>query len=162
MPLLVARRSSHGVALVDHHHAQLHRRRRSPSAVQSAPAPYQTTDALSATRSADSAVDFSMSKFKASSRHSLYRQFYGGDESPPYEKPEETGKLMLMMLLPNPSIDHVTEQQNHVPERDYQIPSNKSSARTIRVYQIIVLKSSNTQRQQPKKRKKTCNRDLFS
>ncbi|XP_050072408.1 lateral signaling target protein 2 homolog [Anopheles maculipalpis] len=31
-----------------------------------------------------------MSKFKASSRHSLYRQFYGGDESPPYEKPEET------------------------------------------------------------------------
>ncbi|XP_049548431.1 myb-like protein AA [Anopheles darlingi] len=36
------------------------------------------------------AVDFTMSKFKASSRHSLYRQFYGGDESPPYEKPEES------------------------------------------------------------------------
>ncbi|XP_035908810.1 protein nubbin-like isoform X2 [Anopheles stephensi] len=92
MPLLVAPRSSHGVALVDHHrhHRQLHHRR-SPS-----PVPNQTADQLGAlSRSADRAVDFSMSKFKASSRHSLYRQFYGGDESPPYEKPEETGKVWL-------------------------------------------------------------------
>uniref|UniRef100_A0A182MCY8 Uncharacterized protein n=1 Tax=Anopheles culicifacies TaxID=139723 RepID=A0A182MCY8_9DIPT len=103
MPLLVAPRSSHGVALVDHHHHhhhQLHRQlHRAGSIVE-----LQQTLQLQAlepnriapeqeriiAKAAESAVDFSMSKFKASSRHSLYRQFYGGDESPPYEKPEET------------------------------------------------------------------------
>ncbi|XP_053661595.1 uncharacterized protein LOC128710768 [Anopheles marshallii] len=98
MPLLVAPRSSHGVALVDHHHhlqyRQLHRsgsfetyqtHQPDPEPNRAVPEP-----GLIVGKAADSAVDFSMSKFKASSRHSLYRQFYGGDESPPYEKPEES------------------------------------------------------------------------
>ncbi|XP_053677620.1 mastermind-like domain-containing protein 1 [Anopheles nili] len=108
MPLLVAPRSSHGVALVDHQHHHHHQRHVGHPGVFDLQQPqYQppnhpkqcstavTHEAAShhqlvSSRSADLAVDFSMSKFKASSRHSLYRQFYGGDESPPYEKPEES------------------------------------------------------------------------
>uniref|UniRef100_A0A182RGE1 POU domain protein n=1 Tax=Anopheles funestus TaxID=62324 RepID=A0A182RGE1_ANOFN len=96
MPLLVAPRSSHGVALVDHHHHhhQLHRSGSFEVAQLYQPEPESNRivpeQQLIGAKAADRAVDFSMSKFKASSRHSLYRQFYGGDESPPYEKPEET------------------------------------------------------------------------
>ncbi|XP_059617789.1 uncharacterized protein LOC132262528 [Phlebotomus argentipes] len=60
MPLLVAQRSSHRVAL-DH---------------SSAPA-------------TDQPLDFTMSKFKTSTRHQLYRQYYGADDSPPPYKHEE-------------------------------------------------------------------------
>lgn len=64
MPLLVAQRSSHRVAL-DH---------------SSAPA-------------TDQPLDFTMSKFKTSTRHQLYRQYYGADDSPPpYVKHEELGE----------------------------------------------------------------------
>uniref|UniRef100_A0A182VFH2 Uncharacterized protein n=3 Tax=Anopheles merus TaxID=30066 RepID=A0A182VFH2_ANOME len=96
MPLLVAPRSSHGVALVDHQPLYRLQPPRSGSVElehQSSPPPPPPPEgngvAAPPARAADSAVDFSMSKFKASSRHSLYRQFYGGDESPPYEKPTE-------------------------------------------------------------------------
>uniref|UniRef100_A0ABK8FSN5 POU domain protein n=1 Tax=Anopheles gambiae TaxID=7165 RepID=A0ABK8FSN5_ANOGA len=95
MPLLVAPRSSHGVALVDHQPLYRLQPPRSGSVElehQSSPPPPPPEGngvAAPPARAADSAVDFSMSKFKASSRHSLYRQFYGGDESPPYEKPTE-------------------------------------------------------------------------
>ncbi|XP_052893192.1 uncharacterized protein LOC128300966 [Anopheles moucheti] len=96
MPLLVAPRSSHGVALVDHqhHHLQYRQLHRSSGSENSVPEPNRVVapepKPFVGKAAAESAVDFSMSKFKASSRHSLYRQFYGGDESPPYEKPEET------------------------------------------------------------------------
>ncbi|XP_055684965.1 protein nubbin-like isoform X2 [Lutzomyia longipalpis] len=60
MPLLVAQRSSHRVAL-DH---------------SSAPA-------------TDQPLDFTMSKFKTSTRHQLYRQYYGADDSPPPFKHDE-------------------------------------------------------------------------
>ncbi|XP_037025268.1 protein nubbin-like isoform X2 [Bradysia coprophila] len=62
MPLLVAQRSSHGVAL-DHNH--------------------------SAAGTTDQPLDFTMSKFKTSTRHQLYRQFYRTEDSPPYDKHEE-------------------------------------------------------------------------
>ncbi|KAJ6647803.1 hypothetical protein Bhyg_03026 [Pseudolycoriella hygida] len=62
MPLLVAQRSSHGVAL-DHNH--------------------------SATSTTEQPLDFTMSKFKTSTRHQLYRQFFRAEDSPPYNKHEE-------------------------------------------------------------------------
>uniref|UniRef100_A0AAG5D8M5 POU domain protein n=1 Tax=Anopheles atroparvus TaxID=41427 RepID=A0AAG5D8M5_ANOAO len=95
MPLLVAPRSSHGVALVDHH--LLQRQQQQPHQQQQHQSlhPLVSEDTLQQCRrvqeSGESAAErFTMSKFKASSRHSLYRQFYGGDESPPYEKPEDS------------------------------------------------------------------------
>ncbi|XP_035796092.1 uncharacterized protein LOC118468899 isoform X2 [Anopheles albimanus] len=113
MPLLVAPSSTHGVALVDHHHHHhhllLHRHRSTISLQQQQQQlqesqsvvhldheeqqqqQQQTTSELASNLAERAgAVDFTMSKFKASSRHSLYRQFYGGDESPPYEKAEES------------------------------------------------------------------------
>jgi len=72
MPLLVAQRSSHGVAL-DHNH--------------------------SATSTTDQPLDFTMSKFKTSTRHQLYRQFYRAEDSPPYDKHEEQGMIVLHLFL---------------------------------------------------------------
>lgn len=71
MPLLVAQRSSHGVAL-DHNH--------------------------SATSTTDQPLDFTMSKFKTSTRHQLYRQFYRAEDSPPYDKHEEEGENIFSYL----------------------------------------------------------------
>lgn len=122
MPLLVVQRSAHGVAL-DHQFNQCFYQK--PSKVNppspSPPKPTRTTttsnktghvqftskieEPLSAVdrQQHQQALDFTMSKFKASSAHPLYRQFYGAgggggsgggagagpDESPPYEKHEE-------------------------------------------------------------------------
>ncbi|XP_052864570.1 uncharacterized protein LOC128271169 [Anopheles cruzii] len=81
MPLLVAPSSTHGVALVDPGRAPTNAYELVPQ--ESHHTPRSRPEVCVA-------VDFTMSKFKASSRHSLYRQFYGADESPPYEKPDET------------------------------------------------------------------------
>ena len=69
MPLLVAPRSTHGVVVLDH----------------------SATAAVA--KAIDQPLDFTMSKFKSSAtaRHQLYRQFYGGEDSPPYDKHEEQG-----------------------------------------------------------------------
>lgn len=72
MPLLVAQRGSHGVALDRNH---------------------------SATSTTDQPLDFTMSKFKTSTRHQLYRQFYRAEDSPPYDKNEEEGKICLNCFL---------------------------------------------------------------
>ncbi|XP_065095263.1 alpha-protein kinase 1-like isoform X2 [Ochlerotatus camptorhynchus] len=106
MPLLVAQRSAvHGVAL-DHQFNQCFYQQYQPlktdiktsNRVQftkiDQPLPSSTTQSSSnaVDRHSQQGLDFTMSKFKASSRHSLYRQYYGGggpDESPPYEKQEE-------------------------------------------------------------------------
>ncbi|XP_038108382.1 uncharacterized protein LOC6033627 isoform X2 [Culex quinquefasciatus] len=115
MPLLVVQRSAHGVAL---DHQFNHCFYQKPSKV-SPPPPTRTTPTKTATATGhvqftkieeplsavdQQALDFTMSKFKASSaastaatRHPLYRQFYGAgggggggpDESPPYEKNHE-------------------------------------------------------------------------
>lgn len=71
MPLLVAQRGSHGVVL-DHSH--------------------------SGTTQTEQPLDFTMSKFKTSTRHQLYRQFYGAEESPPYDKHEEQGKILSCII----------------------------------------------------------------
>lgn len=68
MPLLVAQRAIHGAAL-DHNHG--------------------------AAVTPDQPLDFTMSKFKTSSRHQLYRQFYGVEDSPPYDKLEEQGNAYI-------------------------------------------------------------------
>lgn len=66
MPLLVAQRNStHVVASLDH-----------SKTITEQP------------------LDFTMSKYKTSSRHSLYRQFYRAEDSPPYDKHEEQGKYI--------------------------------------------------------------------
>nr|XP_029720339.1 uncharacterized protein LOC109411763 [Aedes albopictus] len=120
MPLLVAQRSAvHGVAL-DHQFNQsfyqhyqpfetdIIRTSSPPSSERvqftkiDHPSSSSSSSSASSAQSQSSpsnAVDcqprvseFTMSKFKASSRHPLYRQYYGGsgpDESPPYEKQEE-------------------------------------------------------------------------
>lgn len=62
MPLLVAQRGTHGVVL-DHSH--------------------------NSTTTTDQPLDFTMSKFKTTPRHQLYRQFYGGEDSPPYNKHDD-------------------------------------------------------------------------
>jgi hypothetical protein len=64
MPLLFAQRSSHDAAL-DH-----------CSGIDQQP------------------LDFTMSKFKTTSRNSFYRQFYGtaADNSPPYDNKDEQGE----------------------------------------------------------------------
>ncbi len=73
MPLLVAQRSSHGVALDRNH---------------------------SAASTTDQPLDFTMSKFKTS-RHQLYRQFYRAEDSPPYDKHEEEGEDFFFVCLLN-------------------------------------------------------------
>lgn len=82
MPLLVAQRSSHGVAL-DHNH--------------------------SAASTTDQPLDFTMSKFKTSTRHQLYRQFYRAEDSPPYDKHEEQGMVMFNILLF--CFEHIIERE---------------------------------------------------
>lgn len=73
MPLLVAQRNTHGVVALDHHS-------------------HKNTNSSAVTK-IEQPLDFTMSKFKSSgTRHQLYRQFYGAEESPPYDKNEETGK----------------------------------------------------------------------
>ncbi|XP_055637092.1 homeobox protein 5-like isoform X2 [Toxorhynchites rutilus septentrionalis] len=111
MPLLVAQRTVHRVA-IDHQFNQLsfyqHRHRHHPSKLETKPTtptsrvqftkiePSSEPDGRQEPTVDQQALDFTMSKFKASSRHPLYRQFYGGaDESPPYEQPEEQGKIWL-------------------------------------------------------------------
>lgn len=69
MPLLVAQRASHGVVL-DHSH--------------------------STTTTIEQPLDFTMSKFKTTARHQLYRQFYGAEDSPPYDKHEEQGMFVFL------------------------------------------------------------------
>lgn len=67
MPLLVAQRNStHVVASLDH-----------SKTITEQP------------------LDFTMSKYKTSSRHPLYRQFYRAEDSPPYDKHEEQGKYII-------------------------------------------------------------------
>ncbi|XP_021704007.1 protein nubbin isoform X2 [Aedes aegypti] len=103
MPLLVAQRSAvHGVAL-DHQSNQSFYQQYQPfeADIRTSSERVQFTkiDQPSAqSQSPSNGVDcqppqrvseFTMSKFKASSRHPLYRQYYGPDESPPYEKQEE-------------------------------------------------------------------------
>lgn len=81
MPLLVAQRNTHGVVALDHHHGGSHKT--------------ATTAQTTLTKSEQQPLDFTMSKFKSTSgtRHQLYRQFYGAEDSPPYDKHEETGNL---------------------------------------------------------------------
>ncbi|XP_062549253.1 protein nubbin-like isoform X2 [Armigeres subalbatus] len=118
MPLLVAQRSAVlGVAL-DHQFNQCYYQQYLPSktdigtpsssssleGVQFTKIEQPSSASSAQSRSPSNAVDcqpqqqrvsdFTMSKFKASSRHPLYRQYYGAggggpDESPPYEKQEE-------------------------------------------------------------------------
>lgn len=71
MPLLVAQRSTHGAVVLDHSHS-----------------------ATSAIVKSEQPLDFTMSKFKSSARHQLYRQFYGAEDSPPYDKHEEQGNYL--------------------------------------------------------------------
>lgn len=115
MPLLVAQRSAvHGVAL-DHQFNQCFYQQYQPmktdiktsNRVQftkiDQPLPSSTTQSPSnaVDRHSQQGLDFTMSKFKASSRHPLYRQYYGGggpDESPPYEKQEEQGNCQQLSI----------------------------------------------------------------
>lgn len=72
MPLLVTQRNSHSGVVLDHHH-------------------HSTTKIIS-----EQPLDFTMSKFKTTQRHPLYRQFYGAEESPPYDKQEEQGEIFFL------------------------------------------------------------------
>lgn len=112
MPLLVAQRSAvHGVAL-DHQSNQSFYQQYQPfeADIRTSSERVQFTkiDQPSAqSQSPSNGVDcqppqrvseFTMSKFKASSRHPLYRQYYGPDESPPYEKQEEPGNCQQLSI----------------------------------------------------------------
>lgn len=146
MPLLVVQRSAHGVAL---DHQFNHCFYQKPSKVSPPPPPKaqptRTTPTKTATATGhvqftkieeplsavdQQALDFTMSKFKASSaastaatRHPLYRQFYGAgagggggpDESPPYEKNhEEQGNCQRRIRLAIADSE-LSKQDHHHP-----------------------------------------------
>lgn len=95
MPLLVAQRSLHGVAALDHQ-LQLQKIKTGKIIKTSASTPTGSVNE-------QQPLDFTMSKFKTttSSRHSaLYRKFYKPDDSPPYNNiNEEQGKLMILEIV---------------------------------------------------------------
>lgn len=71
MPLLVAQRNStHVVASLDHSKTII-----------------------------EQPLDFTMSKYKTTTRHPLYRQFYSAEDSPPYDKHEEQGKYIAFFTI---------------------------------------------------------------
>lgn len=75
MPLLVAQRSTHGVVSLD-----------------------RKSSVVGATV-VEQPLDFTMSKFKTTSRHQLYNQFYGPEESPPYDRQEEQGNNIFLFYF---------------------------------------------------------------
>lgn len=74
MPLLVAQRNTHGTVALDRSHS--------------------TTTA----RIDQQPLDFTMSKFKPSTRHQLYRQIYGTADSRQLDKNEDSGNFFFLSI----------------------------------------------------------------
>lgn len=74
MPLLVAQRNTHGVVALDRSHSATNKIDQQP-------------------------LDFTMSKYRPSNRHQLYRQIYGGaDDALQFEKNEDQGECCCFFL----------------------------------------------------------------
>lgn len=75
MPLLVAQRNTHGVVALDRSHSANNKIDQQP-------------------------LDFTMSKYRPSNRHQLYRQIYGGaDDALQYEKNEDQGEFLYTFFF---------------------------------------------------------------
>lgn len=77
MPLLFAQRSTHGAVVLDVHRHSVTSKN---------------------CKSEQQPLDFTMSKFKSSTRHQLYRQFYGAEDSS-YDKHEDRGIWLMFNFL---------------------------------------------------------------
>lgn len=67
MPLLIAQRNTHGVVALDRSHSSTNKIDQQP-------------------------LDFTMSKYRSTNRHQLYRQIYGTDDPLQFEKNDDQGK----------------------------------------------------------------------